>query len=88
MDIMSSATTRFVTPKSFEMVSIAGATREEDTGEMNVKQETVQTAAHFFPVVQFLGFSGSSGPSHVTYQANQLVMFYRDGKQACRKTTY
>lgn len=48
------------------MVVNAGATMEDDTGEMKVNRETVMVAAHFFFVGQFLGFSGSSGPSHVT----------------------
>jgi hypothetical protein len=39
----------------------------EETGEMNVKEETIRAAAHFFLQVQFSGFSGSSGPCHVTY---------------------
>jgi hypothetical protein len=39
---------------------------DEDTGEIKVKRETVIIAAHFFLFGQFLGFSGSSGPSHVT----------------------
>ena len=45
----------------------AGATIDEDTGEMKVKEETTMVAAHFFFMVQFLGFSGSSLPSHVTF---------------------
>ena len=48
------------------MVPNAGATMEEDTGEMNVNEETVKVAAHFRPLVQFFGFAGSSGPSQVT----------------------
>lgn len=46
----------------------AGATIDDETGEMKVKRETVMTAAHFFLSGQFLGFSGSSGPSQVTYR--------------------
>lgn len=49
----------------------AGATMEEDTGEIKVNSETVIVAAHLFLDGQFLGFSGSSGPSHVTYTACQ-----------------
>lgn len=41
---------------------------DDDTGEIKVKRETVIIAAHFFLFGQFLGFSGSSGPSHVTYR--------------------
>jgi len=44
----------------------AGAIIEEDTGDMKVKEETTSVAAHFFLIDQFLGFPGSSGPSHVT----------------------
>lgn len=47
----------------------AGATIEEETGEMKVKSETVIVAAHFFLLVQFLGFSGSSGPSQSTCES-------------------
>lgn len=53
------------------MVVKAGATMEEDTGEIKVNSETVIVAAHFFLDGQFLGFSWSSGPSHVTYTACQ-----------------
>lgn len=45
----------------------AGATIDDDTGEMNVKEETMKVAAHFLLKVQFLGFAESLGPSHVTY---------------------
>lgn len=45
----------------------AGATSEEDTGEMNVKQDTRKVATHFRLVDQFFGLSASSGPVHVTY---------------------
>jgi hypothetical protein len=51
------------------MVVRAGATIEEETGEMKVNRETVMVAAHFLFVGQFLGLSGSSGPSHVTWRA-------------------
>ena len=40
---------------------------EEDTGEMKVKQLKMTVTAHLCFVCQFLGFSGSSGPSHKTY---------------------
>jgi hypothetical protein len=50
------------------MACRAGATIDEVTGEMNVNEEMVRTAAHFFFVDQFLGFSGSSGPFQVTYR--------------------
>ena len=51
---------------SFDMASRAGATIEEETGEMKVKDDTINVAAHFWPAVQFLGFFGSSKPSHET----------------------
>ena len=44
----------------------AGATIEDDTGEMNVKDDTTIVAAHFLLKLQFFGFPGSSGPSHET----------------------
>ncbi|RAQ36291.1 hypothetical protein DPQ28_11830, partial [Pasteurella multocida] len=52
--------------KSREMAPMAGATIEDETGEMKVNEETTRVAAHFLPLPQFLGFSGSSGPSQVT----------------------
>jgi hypothetical protein len=52
--------------KSLAMFARAGAIIELDTGEMKVKSETVIVAAHFFCLLQFLGFSGSCGPSQVT----------------------
>lgn len=54
------------------MLVNAGATIEEETGEMKVKEDTTSVAAHFFFKVQFLGFSGSSAPFHVTYQRNKV----------------
>lgn len=48
------------------MVDMAGATSEEETGEMNVKDETTRVAPHLRLVDQFLGFAGSSELSHVT----------------------
>ena len=53
-------------PNSFEIVVRAGATIEDETGDMNVKDDTTIVAAHFLPKLQFFGFSGSSGPSHET----------------------
>lgn len=49
------------------MAEIAGATIDDETGEMNVKDDTTTVAAHFRFRDQFLGFSGSSGPSQVTF---------------------
>ena len=45
---------------------MAGATMDEDTGLMKVKDETTNVASHFCFRVQFLGFAGSLGPSQVT----------------------
>lgn len=66
-DRVSCEMTSSVMLNSADIALRAGATMEEDTGEMKVKQDTVTTAAHFFFIGQFLGFSGSSGPSQVTY---------------------
>ena len=44
----------------------AGATIVEDTGEIRVNCETIVMLIHFFLFGQFMGFSGSLGPSHVT----------------------
>ena len=59
------------------MEEMAGATMEEETGEMNVKDETTIVAAHLRRLAQFFGFSGSSAPFHVTWindQYRALVM--------------
>ena len=53
-------------PNSLDIAGRAGATTDEETGEMKVKDDMTIVAAHFRPNVQFLGFSGSLGPSHVT----------------------
>jgi hypothetical protein len=45
----------------------AGATIDDETGEMREKRETMAVAAHFLPKDQFLGFAGSSRPFQVTY---------------------
>ena len=41
----------------------AGATMQEETGDMKVNEDKITVAAHFFLKLQFFGFSGSSGPS-------------------------
>ena len=66
IESISWETTSFVTLKSAARDGSAGATIDEETGEMNVNSETVMVAAHFFVALQFFGFSGSSSPSHVT----------------------
>lgn len=43
----------------------AGTTIVEDTGEIRVNSETIVMVVYFFLRDQFLGFSGSSEPSHV-----------------------
>ena len=37
-----------VTPRSLYILLRAGATMEDDTGDMNVKDDTTNVAAHFF----------------------------------------
>ena len=64
---VSSNSTSCVMRRSLAIDDSAGATIEEETGEMKVKQETTTVAAHFLRMLQFLGFAGSSGESHVTF---------------------
>lgn len=66
IDSTSCCSTSFVILNSEAIELIAGATIDDDTGEMKVKDETTNVAAHLCPFVQFLGFSGSSGPFQVT----------------------
>lgn len=56
MDSTICDSTSFVMLKSFAIADIAGATMEEETGEMKVKEETTIVAAHLCPVDQFFGF--------------------------------
>lgn len=65
-DNTSCCSTSFVIFKSLAIEDIAGATMEEETGEMKVKDETTKVAPHLRFFDQFLGYFGSSGPSHVT----------------------
>ena len=44
----------------------AGATIDDDTGDTNMNSELSTVMPQRFPLLQFLGFAGSSGPSHVT----------------------
>ena len=44
----------------------AGLIIEDDTGETKVNADMMNVAAHFLFIVQFFGFAGSLGPSHVT----------------------
>ena len=55
--------------KSDEILTRAGATMDEETGEMKVNDEMTSVAAHLERSFQFLGFCGSSGPSQVTCEA-------------------
>src|SRR5450432_3171982 len=55
--------------KSSEIASKAGATMEEETGDMNMKRETRIVIPQRLLVVQSIGFSGSFGLLHVTYGA-------------------
>lgn len=41
-------------PNSSTICEVAGATMEEDTGEMNVKKDTITVAIHFFRKVQLM----------------------------------
>ena len=61
---------------SLPMVASEGATIDDETGEMNVNIDTTNVAAHFLFLLQFLGFSGSSGPSHVTYFVVRKLDYY------------
>lgn len=66
MDSISDFSISELTPRSSPILFKAGATMDDDTGDMKVKDDTIRVAAHFFLYVQFLGFSGSSASSHVT----------------------
>lgn len=52
---------------SFARSGKAGASMVEETGEMNVKQETRIVESHFLRLVQLCGLEGSWGPSQVTW---------------------
>src|ERR1700761_9409771 len=54
------------TLRSCAICGKAGATIADATGEMKVNDDTTKVAIHFRFIGQFLGFSGSSGPFHVT----------------------
>lgn len=63
------------------MVPSAGATMDDDTGEMKVKADTTSVVIHFLRIGQFLGFSGSSGPFHVTFVSVALAYAAWNAKQ-------
>lgn len=60
---------------SAEMDGRAGATMVEDTGEIKVNSETMDMVIHFLLPGQFLGFSRSLGPSHVTCPLGGQFLF-------------
>lgn len=53
--------------RSFCIVDNAGAAVAEDIAAKKLKSDIGTLAIHFRFIGQFLGFSKSSGPSHVTY---------------------
>src|SRR6266516_1658800 len=55
--------------KSCDIDLNAGATIEEETGVMNVNDDTTIVAAHFRLGLQFRGLAVSLGPSQVTYNS-------------------
>jgi hypothetical protein len=57
------------------MGSKAGATIDDDMGEMNMKRELSMVIPQRLALLQFLGLAGSSGPSHVILDkvSNQLA---------------
>jgi hypothetical protein len=65
MDSVICVSISFWIPNSFAIAVRAGATIDEETGEIKVKHDTTKTAAHLFLIGQFFGLSGSSGPRHV-----------------------
>lgn len=46
--VMIAMSTEFEIPNCWAICSVAGATMEDETGDMNVKDETTRVAAHFF----------------------------------------
>lgn len=65
MDSVSTDCTSLVMLNSALIDVRAGDIMDEDTGDSRVKDDTMNVAAHFRFIDQFLGFLGSSGPSHV-----------------------
>lgn len=62
-----------VMPKSALTRSRAGAIMVEETGEMNVKQDTMMVAVHLRATDQFRGFVGSDGDDQVTCEQQKLA---------------
>lgn len=54
------------------------------TYERNVTKDTIPTAVTFFFVVQFMGFAGSSGPSHVTMLGSASALSAVAGLEASK----
>jgi hypothetical protein len=54
-------------PRSLWIVYRAGAIVAELMDDRKLNNDMGKREVHFRRVGQFLGFSGSSGPSHVTY---------------------
>jgi hypothetical protein len=60
------------TLRSLSMAGADGAIMDEAIGVMNVIRETSPVAIHRLLKGQFLGFSGSPGPFHITlYQSKE-----------------
>lgn len=64
---VSCASTSFVMLNSSLIDDSAGEIMDEEMGETSVKQDTIRVAAHLRLMLQFFGFAGSSGESHVIY---------------------
>jgi len=62
-------------PRSVDILLRTGATIEEETGDINVKKDTTNVAAHFFLIDQFLEFSRSSGPDQSPIRWFLSVLF-------------
>lgn len=50
----------------------AGATMEDEMGEMDIKTEFKMVIPQRFVLLQFLGLAGSFGPSQVTWSEGRL----------------
>lgn len=68
MDITRACSKPLVMLNSVAIVSRAGATIVEASGEMKVKQATIKVAVQRLCRGQFKGFSGSSSPIQATFR--------------------
>lgn len=59
---------------SLEIDDNAGATIVDDTGEINVKDETRTVETHFRWRLQLRGLAGSFGPDQVTLTMSSVVV--------------